>query len=266
MNARCAYHPDKISISACVTCAAPLCGDCRVQAAGTNQCARCAANARPLGNETTPTSNRFAAPPPNPGFAPVPPQPSVSAAPGFASVTPPSSAGFAPAAPAEPSAAFASSAAFSVPLPSPVVVEPPPAQYPKGILYGALVGGIGAFLWEKIYFHASFSISWFYILLGIGIGAAVVSGSRRHGALSSLLGGGLTVAALAFGHYLLMRDVLGKLAAEGKNVVGVSQMELYQEFLKSGFDFRHWAFVAIGVFMGFYVAFKDPKAAAGKGA
>lgn len=260
MNAKCAYHPDRPAAAACRDCAAPLCADCQTRIDGRTVCPRCADIAR--AGVAAPSAQVTGAP-----AASAAPQTSAPGFSGPATVTIP------------PPSAAAESTATPVPIPSPIVKEPPPpARILVGIALAAVVGLVGAFLWEKIYFHLHFSMAWFYIILGLFIGGCVVGGGGRYGIIPALLGGALTFGAIMFGHWLLMHDVLAKelaefnaelakaVAAKGAHaptVVSAPHVtsEMFKEFLADNFDAKHWIFVGIGVLVGFYVPLKQRQSA-----
>src|SRR2546421_5110795 len=86
--AKCAYHPDRESRSACAECQSPLCGECEVPIAGKVACQRCVQKIRDkVAAEMTPPAPAgkqppWEQPPPEPaGKIPWQAAPPVNAAP-----------------------------------------------------------------------------------------------------------------------------------------------------------------------------------------
>jgi hypothetical protein len=237
MSVKCAYHPDRGAVSSCVECSTPVCRECETLVKGKPVCQRCVANIKSkveaeLGTPATPIA---------PG-APV--APAAGASP----------YGGAYASPAETTySGSAGSQGTVYTPPSPIIEEAPsPARFLMGIVAGAAVALIGSIIWEKIYFHANFMLAWAYILIGGGVGVAVVAVSGRHGILSALLSSLLYAGGMLVGHWMLVKDLVNK-ELPGLPVTS----EFFMEAMKL-LGGLHWVFVAVGLVVAFVSAMKEP--------
>jgi len=80
------------------------------------------------------------------------------------------------------------------------------ADMPRALLYGLVAGALGAAIWFAIVVVTNYEIGLLAVIIGALVGTGVVIGSgRKHNLRLQLLSVTITLAAMAFAEYFIVR-------------------------------------------------------------
>lgn len=150
---------------------------------------------------------------------------------------------------------------------SPIIHQVESPNYLGAAIVGAIVAAGGGWLWSVITENTDHKYGLVALLIGIGVGIAVLrGGGGRQGLGLQVLGGTLAAGGILFGELLIWKDALEHIAAaKGMTLPGGAwtyALHTFAQYIKS-FNLMDWVFLAIGLYEGFVIPGQRPKRPAG---
>lgn len=126
-----------------------------------------------------------------------------------------------------------------------------------GIIFGAIVGAIGAILWGIITVTTNFQIGYMAIAIGAGVGFAIRKVGKGIDPIFGVWGAGISFLSVVLGNFL---SIIGFVA----NLEGLGYLETLIRFdysffpavMKESFNFMDLVFYGIAIYEGYKFSFR----------